>query len=299
MLYGISLLVGKFGTGYLPEVTLGLVSSLQPGANGITLTRLSSWARCSSWWASGSNWRRCHSTSGVPTCSREPPPRSRASCPWHRRRAALALLARVILFLGGLDSLVPSTDAVGGVLPWQSVVRYLVPALAFFAALTATFGNLAAYSQTNLKRLLAYSTIAHAGYMMMGLCTLSRAGVEAMLFYLVAYLFMNLGAFAVIAFLRNSSRSEDLADFRGLIRRSPVMVIALCFFLLSLLGIPPLIGFAAKFQIFAVLYNEGTAFYRADEPGLGAILCWAPARGRPEHRDQRVLLSESHEGDDP
>src|SRR5262249_9354012 len=148
-------------------------------------------------------------------------------------------------------------------LPYMSVIRYLVPALAFFAALTATFGNLAAYLQTNLKRLLAYSTIAHAGYMMMALCTLTRAGVEAMLFYLVAYLFMNLGAFAVVAFLRNETKSEDLADFRGLVRRSPVMVVTLSFFLLSLLGIPPLIGFAAKFQVFTVLYNDGQAYYKA------------------------------------
>ena len=98
------------------------------------------------------------------------------------------------------------------------------PPLAFFAALTATFGNLAAYPQTNLKRLLAYSTIAHAGYMMMGLATLDAEGAEAVLFYLVAYLFMNLGAFAVVAFLRNQTGSEDLADFRGLVHRSPVLV---------------------------------------------------------------------------
>ena len=101
---------------------------------------------------------------------------------------------------------------------WDVLVRYLVPALAFFAALTATFGNLAAYLQTNLKRLLAYSTIAHAGYMMMGLATLSRRtagstfqlpGLQAVLFYLVAYLFMNLGAFAVVAYLRNQTGSEE------------------------------------------------------------------------------------------
>jgi NADH-quinone oxidoreductase subunit N len=83
---------------------------------------------------------------------------------------------------------------------------------------------------------------------------------------------MNLGAFAVVAFLRNQTRSEDLADFRGLIRRSPVMVVTLCFFLLSLLGIPPLVGFAAKFQVFAVLFNDGQAYYKAGEPGLGATL---------------------------
>src|SRR5206468_3429587 len=113
--------------------------------------------------------------------------------------AALAMLARVVLVLGGFDPLV---GRVAGA-DWNGIVRYLVPALAFFAALTATFGNLAAYQQTNLKRLLAYSTIAHAGYMLMGLAALNREGVAAVLFYLIAYLFMNLGAFAVVAFLRN------------------------------------------------------------------------------------------------
>src|SRR5207302_10080186 len=116
---------------------------------------------------------------------------------------------------------------------------YLAPALAVFAALTATFGNLADYPQTNLKRLLAYSTIAHAGYMMMGLAPLNREGAAAVLFYLIAYLFMNLGAFAVVAFLRNQTGSEDLSSYRGLIRRSPWMVITLSVFLLSLLGMPP------------------------------------------------------------
>src|SRR5204862_349377 len=79
-----------------------------------------------------------------------------------------------------------------------ALTRYLVPTLAVLAVITATFGNLAAYPQTNLKRLLAYSTIAHAGYMMMGLATLTGQGAAAVLFYLIAYLFMNLGAFAII-----------------------------------------------------------------------------------------------------
>src|SRR5205085_11713298 len=137
---------------------------------------------------------------------------------------------------------------------WQRAAPYLVPTIALFAVLTTTFGNLAAYLQTNLKRLLAYSTIAHAGFMMMGLAALTRAGAGAVLFYLVVYLFMNLGAFAVVAFLRNMTGSEDLADFRGLVSRSPVLVVTLGVFLFSLLGIPPLAGFTAKFQIFSVLF---------------------------------------------
>src|SRR5690349_5199158 len=121
-------------------------------------------------------------------------------------------------------------------------------------------------------QLLAYTTIAEAVYMMMALAPLNRAGAEAMLFYLIAYLFMNLGAFAVVAFLRNQTGSEDLDSFRGLVRRSPWMVVTLSFFLLSLLGIPPLVGFVAKFQIFQVLFKSGQAFQAAGEEGLGALM---------------------------
>src|SRR5258707_13817911 len=127
------------------------------------------------------------------------------------------MLARIVLVLGGFDPLIGTVANAD----WNAIVRYLVPALAFFAALTATFGNLAAYLQTNLKRLLAYSTIAHAGYMMMGLAILTREGAGAVLFYLIAYLFMNLGAFAVVAFLRNQIGSEDPADMPRLVRRAP------------------------------------------------------------------------------
>jgi NADH-quinone oxidoreductase subunit N len=181
--------------------------------------------------------------------------------------AALALLVRIVAPLAGLDKQVP----LAGDVDWTAVARYLVPALAVAAALTATFGNLAAYFQTNLKRLLAYSTIAHAGYMMMGLAVLTREGAGAVLFYLIAYLFMNLGAFAVVAFLRNQTGSEDLADMRGLVRRSPVMVITLSLFLLSLLGIPPLIGFFGKWLVFLALYDAGQHYYNTGLPQLGAL----------------------------
>src|SRR5204863_178737 len=83
-----------------------------------------------------------------------------------------------------------------------------------------------------------------AGFMMMGVATLNGDGVQAVLFYLVTYLLMNLGAFAIAAFLRSESGSEDLADYRGLVRRSPWMFVTLCVFLFSLLGVPPLAGFA-------------------------------------------------------
>jgi NADH-quinone oxidoreductase subunit N len=106
---------------------------------------------------------------------------------------------------------------------------------------------------------------------MMGLATFTAEGAAAVLFYLVAYLFMNLGAFAVVAFLRNQTGSEDLSSFRGLVQRSPVLVVTMGFFLFSLVGVPPLAGFAAKFQIFQVLFEAGT-FYSAKAPGLSRIM---------------------------
>src|SRR5262249_2294693 len=145
------------------------------------------------------------------------------------KAAALALLGRFAIAFGGLG-----TVGVAATPPKPDVIEFLVPILCVFAIATATFGNLAAYYQTNLKRLLAYSTIAHAGYMMMGIATMDRDGFQAVLFYLVAYFLMNLGAFAVVAFLRNTTGSEDLSSFRGLVRRSPWMVILLSVFLLSL-----------------------------------------------------------------
>ena len=146
--------------------------------------------------------------------------------------------------------------------PARQVIAGLI---ALLAALTCTFGNLAAYGQTNMKRLLAYSTIAHAGYMMMPVAAaVALAGrdapgaadaVASLAFYAGIYLFMNLGAFAAVAFLRNAMGSEEIADYAGLIRRSPGLTICVAVILFSLVGLPPLAGFAAKFTIFAAVYD--------------------------------------------
>lgn len=154
----------------------------------------------------------------------------------------------------------------------EPVRHFIAILVAAIAALTCTFGNLAAYGQTNIKRLLAYSTIAHAGYMMMAIpAILAMVGVDqagalaattALGIYLSVYLFMNLGAFAIVAFLRNILQSEEIADYAGLIRRCPTMVICLSIILFSLVGLPPMAGFFGKFAIFASLvdgYNKTTA----------------------------------------
>jgi NADH-quinone oxidoreductase subunit N len=147
----------------------------------------------------------------------------------------------------------------------SSVRRFVVGLISLLAAITCTFGNLAAYNQSNIKRLLAYSTIAHAGYMMMPVAAAiqlsgdqpeqAREAVASLAFYVGVYLFMNLGAFAIVAFLRNTLRSEQIADYAGLIGRSPVLVICFAAILISLIGLPPLAGFAAKFLIFSYLVD--------------------------------------------
>ena len=152
---------------------------------------------------------------------------------------------------------------------------FIAGLVALLAAVTCTFGNLAAYGQTNIKRLLAYSTIAHAGYMMMPVAAAvtlagsdraaALAAVAGLAFYAGIYLFMNLGAFAFAAFLRNAIGSEQIADYAGLVRRSPGMAVLFAIVLFSLVGLPPLAGFAAKFTIFASLFH-------ADQPALLALL---------------------------
>jgi NADH-quinone oxidoreductase subunit N len=151
--------------------------------------------------------------------------------------------------------------------PLAPVRHFIVILLAILAAVTCTFGNLAAYGQTNVKRLLAYSTIAHAGYMIMAVAAAvqlagtnsvgAREAVAALLFYLIAYVFMNLGAFAIVAFLRNTLGTEEIADYAGLIRSAPFTTVAFTTILVSLVGIPPMIGFMGKFAIFNSLVVAG------------------------------------------
>jgi len=117
---------------------------------------------------------------------------------------------------------------------------------------TMTLGNLAALSQTNLKRLLAYSSIAHAGYALLGFVVFAAAGVQAVLFYLAVYYTMNLGAFWVVMLVANATGREDIDGYRGLAWRGGALAaVALAVFLFSLAGLPPLAGFLGKFYVFA------------------------------------------------
>ena len=126
-----------------------------------------------------------------------------------------------------------------------------VPALAVLAVLTMTVGNLAALRQQSLKRMLAYSSIAHAGYVLVGLAAANPTGAAAVMFYLLAYAFMNLGAFAVVIALERQGEGDvTLSQVRGLARTHPLLAAAMAVLMFSLTGVPPFAGFFGKFYLF-------------------------------------------------
>jgi len=125
--------------------------------------------------------------------------------------------------------------------------------LAGLSVLTMTLGNLAALWQDNLKRMLAYSSIAHAGYLLMGIVILDNQGIMAILIYFAVYLFMNLGAFFVLMLISDKIGSEEIDDFNGLGFKAPFLCVSFTIFLISLTGIPPTAGFIGKLYLFAAL----------------------------------------------
>ncbi len=132
-----------------------------------------------------------------------------------------------------------------------------VHVLAILAALTMTVANLIGLQQTNVIRLLAYSSIAHMGYLLIGLVAGGPAGISSVYLYGWVYLFMNLGAFAIVVCLSNALQSNDLSAYNGLAKRSPLLSALFVLFLVSLAGLPPTAGFIAKFYIFTAAYNAG------------------------------------------
>jgi NADH-quinone oxidoreductase subunit N len=140
--------------------------------------------------------------------------------------------------------------------PWPAVIGVI-------SAVTMTLGNFAALSQTNLKRMLAYSSIAHAGYLLMGLAAASDTGSTSIVLYLIVYLFMNLGAFLVVGTVSRLAGSESIFEYRGLSARAPFAAVAFAIFLFSLTGLPPLAGFVGKFHLFKAVIDRGGTWYIA------------------------------------
>ena len=124
-----------------------------------------------------------------------------------------------------------------------------------------TLGNVVALQQQSIKRMLAYSSIAHAGYMLLAMPVMSGDSIYAIMIYLLMYLFMNLGAFFVVIIVKNKTGGESFDDYKGLGWEMPLVGAAMTLFMVSLTGLPPTAGFIGKFYIFASLINGGSAFY--------------------------------------
>jgi NADH-quinone oxidoreductase subunit N len=167
------------------------------------------------------------------------------------KTASFAMFTRIFLdALGGMRYL-PSSDGPG--LPGWALI------LGVIAAITIVWGNVAATTQRNIKRLLAYSSIGHAGYVLLGLVAGNRTGYTGILVYLLVYTFMNLGAWSVIITLRRQGIAADqVDDFAGLIHKSPTLAVFMLIFLLALAGIPPTAGFIGKYYIFLGLIEAGS-----------------------------------------
>lgn len=125
------------------------------------------------------------------------------------------------------------------------------------AALTMTVGNLSALVQSNVKRMLAFSSVAHAGYLLVGVLVFDRSGVAGVLFYLFVYAAMNLGAFAIVSFVEKGDAGVTLTDYKGLAVRHPWLSAVLALFMISLAGFPPTAGFVAKYAVFAAAVEKG------------------------------------------
>jgi NADH-quinone oxidoreductase subunit N len=166
------------------------------------------------------------------------------------KAAGFALLIRFIKI-----TFIRSVDSAGywhliELFDWQSFIIAV-------SVLTMTLGNFAALWQKNLKRMLAYSSIAHAGYLLLGLAVLSNQGLLAILVYFAVYAFMNLGAFFVVMLIANKTGSEELDDYNGLGYAAPLLSVSLVIFLISLTGLPPTAGFVAKLYLFIALVDAG------------------------------------------
>lgn len=171
--------------------------------------------------------------------------------------AGLTLLLRILMTVASALNFSDSSH----------VLLTLAVLIGILGSITATVGNLGAFVQTNIKRLLAYSSIAHAGYMLCALSLLvktsaqgaapANVAAQALLLYLAVYLFMNLGAFTVAGLIYRATGSENIADYAALGRRNPVLAVCMAAFMFSLVGLPPFAGFAAKLNIMYVLGASG------------------------------------------
>ncbi len=231
LLYGLSLIYGATGTTVFTEIAAALENGVQPLMVLGTIFVLAGFA---------------FKISAVPFHMWSPDIYEGAPTPV---TAFLAVASKAAGFAALIRILIIALPALASDI-WLVIIIVL-------ASLTVLFGNFVAIPQTNIKRLLAYSSIAQAGYLMFGLVAFSALGIAAILFHSLLYVFANMGAFIVAIAFYNSTGSDEIKDYTGLAQRSPLMAAVMLLSMLSLAGIPPLAGFVSKFYLFTSIIDKG------------------------------------------
>jgi NADH-quinone oxidoreductase subunit N len=239
-LFGLSLVYGMSGSTALAAIAQNLGSGpIQPLlAAGIVMTLIGLAFKVAA--APFHLW--------APDAYQAAPTTSAAFIASGSKVAAFFVLGKIVLIGFG---------PLAGSAAWHAMVSGWIPLLAALAAFSILIGNFVALVQTNLRRLLAYSAVAHAGYTLLGLVAGGRDGFGATLFYTTVYAFTLVGAFGVVAVVRRDTGGDDLANFGGLSSRSPLLAGCMAVFMLSLAGLPPLAGFFGKFYLFSAAFRSG------------------------------------------
>ncbi len=229
--YGISLVYGETGKLIFPDLV-----AFSPGPTGLTPALAVGWLLIFA--ALGFKIGAVPLHSWIPDTYHGAPTPVTAFLSIAPKAAAFAILLR--MFFSTLSAFKPEWV-------WLMIGT---------AILSMLYGNLVAISQRNIKRLLAYSGIAQIGNILIGMAAGTKMGAESVLFYLLTYLFANLGAFAVVITFSQATNSDEIEDYNGLNRRSPFLAFAMLVFLFSLAGVPPLAGFIGKIYVFAAAIKE-------------------------------------------
>src|SRR6266404_2995769 len=239
-LFGISLIYGMSGTTGLAAISAKLATaSVQPLlAVGIVMTLVGFAFKIAA--APFHLW--------APDAYQGAPVPSAAFIASGSKVASFVVLGKIVLI---------GFSPVQGSAGWHAMVAGWSPVLAALAALSIVIGNLVALAQTSVRRLLAYSAVAHGGYTLIGIIAGNRDGFSAALFYTTIYALTLVGAFAVVGFVKHQTGSDDLQNFAGLAARSPLAAASMSIFMLSLAGLPPLAGFFGKFYLFSVALRAG------------------------------------------
>jgi NADH-quinone oxidoreductase subunit N len=241
-LFGISVVYGMTGTTTLAAIATRLASgSVQPLlAVGVVMTLIGFAFKITA--APFHLW--------APDAYQGAPIPSAAFIASGSKVAAFVVLGKIVLI--GFGPIHGSAD-------WHAMTAGWSPVLAALAALSIVLGNFVALVQTNVRRLLAYSAVAHGGYTLLGLVAGGREGFSATLFYTTIYAITLVGAFAVVGFVKRETGGDDFQNFAGLGSRSPLLGASMAIFILSLAGLPPLAGFFGKFYLFSVAFRAGTS----------------------------------------